>query len=117
MSIQSKIKRVFICSPWRGDTERNRKIALAICRRVAMAGHNPIAPHIYYTQFLNDDHPLERQLGINCAVDELISCDEVRKFDCDATSGMRGELAVAKQRKIPVLLVALTEDEINAKGN
>ena len=58
--------RVVVESPYAGDVERNEmylKCAMldCICR-----GEAPFASHMLYTQFLNDDYPDDRKVGIEC---------------------------------------------------
>ena len=58
------MKKVFICSPYRGDVERNVALAKAHARFAAHCGYCPVAPHLMYPQFLKDSDPDERILGI-----------------------------------------------------
>ena len=39
-------KKVFICSPFRGDMEGNARKAAAYSRMACEEGHLPIAPHL-----------------------------------------------------------------------
>ena len=48
------MKKIFICSPLRGNIEENIRKAKGYSREVVLAGHIPITPHIYFTQFLNE---------------------------------------------------------------
>ena len=49
-------KLVYVCSPLRGDMEANIRSARQYCEYVVKeCGAIPIAPHIYFTQFLDDD--------------------------------------------------------------
>jgi len=44
------VKRlIYICSPLRGDLERNIRKAQAYCREAVEFGVVPLAPHIYFT--------------------------------------------------------------------
>lgn len=45
---------VYICSPLAGDMVKNQENARTYCRFAVDAGCVPIAPHIYFTQFMND---------------------------------------------------------------
>ena len=58
------MKKVFICSPYRGDVERNVALAKAHARFAARCGYCPVVPHLMYPQFLKDSDPDERILGI-----------------------------------------------------
>ena len=48
----------------RGDIERNTESARQYCRIVLDTGKIPIAPHLYFTQFLDDNDPSERRIGM-----------------------------------------------------
>ena len=57
-------KKVFICSPFRGDMEGNARKAAAYSRMACEEGCLPIAPHLLFPQFLNEGIEEERRLGI-----------------------------------------------------
>lgn len=44
---------VYVCSPYRGDTERNIAYAKELTRKVLVYGYTPITPHLYLTQQVN----------------------------------------------------------------
>ena len=62
----------------------------------------PIAPHIYFTQFLDDDVPSERELGINAGIELLKDCDDLWYFGDRITPGMVKEINTAKTLGINV---------------
>lgn len=88
------MKKVYICSPYRGNIEANTANARAYCREAIMRGYNPIAPHLYYPQFLNEDAPIERQFGLFCGLYLLRECHEMWVYGDprEATEGMRAEI-------------------------
>lgn len=47
-------KKVFICSPFRGDMEGNARKAAFYSRMACKEGYLPIAPHLLFPQFLNE---------------------------------------------------------------
>ena len=55
---------VYICSPLAGDMVKNQENARTYCRFAVEAGCVPIAPHIYFTQFMNDNDRRERDLAL-----------------------------------------------------
>ena len=57
--------RVFICSPFRGDIEKNVKKAQKHARKAALMGVSPIAPHLLFPQFLKEEDPDERVLDLD----------------------------------------------------
>lgn len=54
---------IYICSPLRGDIEKNIQKAQGYCREAVDLWPDviPIAPHVYCTQFLDDTIPQERE--------------------------------------------------------
>lgn len=97
--------RVFICSPYRGDVRRHRAIARLFCRFVTGLGYRPFAPHLLYTQFLDDEDPDQRMTGIRMALAELADCNLVyvlHLYD-KPSEGMQGEIAQAARLNIPVV--------------
>jgi hypothetical protein len=111
------MKMIYICSPWRARTEEekaaNIEIVKDLCRKVIMAGNIPIAPHLYFTQFLNDDHPQERNTGMAAGLKLLESCSEVVAADVPPTKGMKVELieAVGLGLKVTTYPADPPEDE------
>ena len=59
------MKKVYICSPCRGDYENNIQRAKEFSRAAVERGCIPITPHIYLTQFMDDTVPAERELGLS----------------------------------------------------
>lgn len=96
------MKLVFICSPYRGDIEHNTKRAQRYCRFAYTQGVVPIAPHLHNTQFLDEYIIEERQAGIQLGIELLGRADELWCFDNRLTEGMKAELRVAEQMKLPV---------------
>lgn len=97
------MRKVFICSALRGDIQINIVKAMEYCRW-AMLTHGvlPIAPHVYFTQFLDDDSPAERELGISAGLELLRDCDEIWCFGDYVTEGMNREINMALSLGIAV---------------
>ena len=87
---------VYICSPYSGDTEGNTEKARRYSRFAADAGMIPIAPHLLFPQFLCDDNPKERQLGLFFGNALMSKCSEVWVFGEYISSGMEAEIRRAK---------------------
>lgn len=98
------MKKVFICSPYRGDISGNIDQARRFSRMAALCGYCPVTPHLLYPQFLEDRNAEERILGINLGVELMLSCDQVWIFGEKISDGMEYELGFAKEHKIPVRL-------------
>lgn len=87
---------IFICSPYRGDVEANKENARRYCRHVYERGGIPFAPHLLFTQFLNDDVPEERDAGLCLGLELLARCDALWAFGIP-TMGMAMEIQEAKR--------------------
>ena len=62
-----------------------------------------LAPHIYFTQFLNDEKQEERIIGMNMGLIWLKECDEIWVFCQNGiSSGMKAEIEYAEKIKIPI---------------
>ena len=62
------------------------------------AGCVPIAPHIYFTQFMNDNDRKERDLALFMDIVLLSKCAELWVFGEKITSGMSIEIEKAKRK-------------------
>ena len=92
------MKRVFICSRYAGNVERNITIAKRLCRMAVDDGAAPFAPHLLYPQFLEDDDPADRMKGIGCGLAFMAVCDEVWVYTGDGiSSGMEHEISHARR--------------------
>lgn len=100
-----RLRRVFVCSPFRGDVARNVEVARAVCRQVLREGDAPFAPHLLYPDFLDDDVSEERALGIGAGLAWLAVADEVLVVG-EPTAGMRAEIAAAETLGVPIRRVA-----------
>lgn len=106
------MKRIFVCSPLRGNIEQNLRKTKEYCRCVlTQCGAVPIAPHLYFTQFLNELDPAERKAGIRCGLELLAGCDELYYFGDTITSGMAVEIEEARRLGIPVRHIPSAELE------
>jgi hypothetical protein len=90
------VKRVFVCSPYRGDVVANTRRAVAACRTIALAGDAPFAPHLYLPLILDDSRPVERAVGIACGLAWLAVADEIRVFG-EPSEGMHREIEAARR--------------------
>lgn len=87
---------VYICSPLSGDMDANQEAARRYCRYAVDSGYIPIAPHLLFPQFLNDDNPKERQLGLFFGNALMSKCSEVWVFGDRISAGMEAEIKRAK---------------------
>lgn len=100
--------KIYICSPYKGDTEKNTSNAIHYCRFAVEQGKFPIAPHCYLPQFMNDNNPAERELALSFGIRLLHGCRELWIFTespCDRnhiSEGMKQEIKEAKRLGIPI---------------
>lgn len=87
---------VYICSPYAGDVPANVKNARRYSRFAVDSGYIPVAPHLLFPQFLSDDNPEERQLGLFFGNALMSKCSEVWVFGDCVSPGMEAEIRRAK---------------------
>lgn len=86
---------VYICSPYAGEVEKNVDAARKYSRFAVDKGYIPVAPHLLFPQFLNDNSPRERQLGLLFGMALLCKCAEVWVFGDIISPGMETEIKKA----------------------
>lgn len=102
------MKIVYICSPCRAETrsemEKNIERAVGYCRAAVERGVIPIAPHAYFTQFMDDMIPEERKTALQMGRKLLTLCSEVWVSDMkNPSAGMKAEISLARQLGISVI--------------
>ena len=101
------MRRVFICSPFRGDMVANVELARKLCLLACLNDAAPFAPHLIYPQFLRDVGA-ERDAGINAGLAFLRCCDELWcPMGIEPTEGMKYEIAYAKVLALPIVEVVI----------
>ena len=93
---------VYICSPYSGDTERNVENAKRYSRFAVDQHCLPITPHIYFTQFMNDNIPEERDTAIFMNWVLMSKCVELWVFGDTVSSGMKAEIDRAKRKHMKI---------------
>lgn len=97
-------KLVYICSPCRGDYEKNIDNAATYSRAAFRKGYIPITPHLYFTRFMADTNDKERSMAMSASSQLLLMCSEVWVFGLDHPSeGMQAEIALAIRHGIPII--------------
>ena len=112
----------FVCSPYRAkstdpetaaaEVRANRDRAKLACKVLTRLGYLPLAPHLYFTEFLNDDHASDREDGICLGLKWLEMASEFFCFGDEITEGMSIELARAKELGVPVRMMPEPEELI-----
>lgn len=92
----------YICSPYSSDVEANTEKARRYSRFAVDRGFIPLAPHLLYPQFLNDEVASDRDLGLFFGIVLLGKCSEVWVFGSNISSGMAAEIEKAKRKNLPI---------------
>ena len=110
--------RVYIISRYRSNDSRqlefNKAVARHFCKAIVDEGKVPVAPHIYYTQFLDDYFPEERECGLGLGLMELRNSQEFLLVIIDGiiSEGMNNEIEEVSRLGIPGRIVCMTRQEI-----
>lgn len=93
---------VYICSPCSGDMEKNIENAKKYSRFAVDCHYLPITPHIYFTQFMDDDIPEERDTAIFMNWVLMSKCVELWVFGDIISTGMKAEIDRAKRKHMRI---------------
>ena len=104
---------VYVCSPFSGDPAGNAEKARRYCRFAVDNGYAPFAPHLFFPQFLDDDIPEERELGLFMAIIMLTKCAELWVFGEQITRGMAQEIRKADSRGMIIRYFTTDCEEIH----
>ena len=94
--------KVYIVSRYAGDVENNVKAAIRYCRFAIDKQKMPIAAHLLYPQIVDDNDPVEREIGTMYGLALLALCDEVWCFGKTLSAGMEQEIKEAKRLGKPI---------------
>lgn len=93
---------VYICSPYRGNTNENIENARKYSRFAVVHHSIPIAPHLLFSQFLDDTLGEERQTAMFMNYVLLTKCVQLWVFGSSISEGMEQEIRWAKRRHMPI---------------
>jgi len=93
---------VYICSPLSGNIAANQKNARRYCRFALDSGCIPLAPHLYFPQFMDDSDGAERDLALFMDIVLLSKCDQMWVFGDRVSKGMSIEIEKAKRKGQPI---------------
>lgn len=94
------LPKIYVCSPFAGDTQRNIEKARRYCAFAVKQGYIPYASHLFFPQFMRDDDPAQRELGLFMGMVYLDGCRECWVFGDTISKGMATEIERAKKRGI-----------------
>lgn len=89
------------------DYKRNQQYLHEACLDALSRGEAPFASHGFYTQFLDDTVPEERQLGMECGFNIMAEAATkvVVYVDLGITPGMRKGIEVARNLQWPLVVI------------
>ena len=93
---------VYICSPLSGDISGNQEKARRYCRFAVDSGYIPLAPHLFFPQFMREDLQAERDLALFMDIVLLSKCAELWVFGSTISKGMGMEIEKAKRKGQPI---------------
>ena len=93
---------VYICSPYSGNVNRNIEMARKYCRFAVDKHYLPIAPHLLFTQFMDDTIPEERETAIFMNFVLMSKCTEMWVFGDVISKGMQAEINRAKYKHMKI---------------
>ena len=93
---------VYVASPFAGDTDYNISMARSYCRFAVSKGCIPLAPHLFFPQFMDDGDKEQRELGLMFALVLLGKCDELWVFGERISTGVATEITEAKKCGMPI---------------
>jgi len=79
------------------------------CKHVTDQGFIPYAPHLLFTQFMDDTIPEEREAGMAMGREMIKRCDELWVFGETISEGMAAEIELAKELGIPIRSISTEE--------
>ena len=92
---------VYICSPYRGDTNRNIRKARKYCRFAIDKQVTPIATHLMYPQILGKTETRKtRELAMSMGRNIIKRCRELWWFGDHQTDGMKDEIEYARHKAL-----------------
>lgn len=87
---------LYVCSPYRGDTKRNKEYARKLTRAALDNGFIPVTVHLYLTEATDDTNPEERVRGMAAGMKILENCKYILVGDrYGISAGMKAELTFA----------------------
>lgn len=103
---------VYICSPYSGDVENNVEVARRFCAHAVAHRKIPLAPHLHYPQFMDDNDPDTRELAMFFNRILLSKCEAVWVYTERVSPGMRAEIEWAHHLELPIKYFDVNFEEV-----
>lgn len=94
-NVEVKSPFVYICSPYRGSLRVNIMRARGYCKYAVRKGKIPLAPHLYFPQFMSDVTERDKAMEMNLELLKL--CNEIWVFGSEISEGMAWEISKAEK--------------------
>lgn len=108
------MKPVYLISPWRGDTFKHLRYATTCMKDSIARDESPFAPHLLYTQCLDDCVEDERNAGIQAGNTWMLFASTCVVYtDYGISEGMQGDIDTAKASFIPLEYRTLPYEELS----
>lgn len=108
---------IYLASPYSGDVERNAAYARECMRHALAQGEVPIAPHLLFTQALDDSDHIERDAGMRAGRELIAACERLVAFvDLGISKGMKDEIEHARAIGVPVEMRKIRLDRALPSG-
>ena len=104
---------VYICSRFSGDVTGNIANARKYSRFAVEQGYIPLATHLLFPQFLNDNDIAEREMGLHFGNVLMSHCSEVWVFGESISAGMDAEIRRAKRKNYRLRYFGSDLKEVN----
>ena len=101
---------VYICSPYHDDPRLNVMRARRYCRFAVIGGRIPLAPHLYFPQFVSE--ATEREMAFRMNFELMKLCGEIWVFGAERSEGMRREMMQAEALKKTIRWFSTTCEEV-----
>ena len=101
----------YICSPYRDNPRVNVMRARQYCKFAVEKGRIPLAPHLYFPQFLSEIDEREKAMSMNLELLRL--CSEVWVFGERVTEGMKAEIAHAERLQKSIRYFTTKYEEVS----
>lgn len=104
---------VYICSPYAGDIAKNVRNARKYSRFAFEQNTIPLAAHLLFPQFMDDENPEERDAAMHFNYVLLGKCEELWVFGNTVSQGMANEISIAKKRRQKIRYFSEDCKEVN----
>lgn len=92
-------KHAYICAPYAGDVEKNKKVAIDFGKMSHEKGFLPIIPHLLFPYL---DDVTDREEAMSMCLEVVERCDALFVLADVITSGMKMEIELAKKKGMPI---------------